>query len=621
MKTLLFFLLFTCFVYAQNTQLTILLTGDSHSHLDAFGPKDANHKGTIGGIGKAATLIGTVKATEQNVMLLHAGDFSVGDFFFNKYFGVPELQIMQQLGCDALTVGNHEFDLGATTLYSVLQESFPGGGFPVLSANLDLSGFPQLGNYVTPYTIKTVSGVKVGIFGMTIPSPLGNPYPVVINENIGETAYSTVSAMQGEGANVIILLSHLGWSIDSTLAVNIPGINFIVGGHDHYVFNQPKSLYNPAGFQTYVVQAGDNYEYVGKLKFTYSGSGVTFNSYNLLHADANVPPVPEIQGVVDYLKQGIVATYGNVYGTMIGSAKNEIGRTNNSHNIHFKDSPIGNLITDSYRHKTHTEIAITANGLISQKIYKGHINCADVFQTVGYGFDTTTGLGFNLLKMDISGMELIKGLEAGLSQLGVSEDFFLQVSGMTFKYNPCNDVGSRVIISSVKINNKHINPSKYYPLTINEGLYGILSMMGIQVENVVTTGISEFGALEDYITFLGNVDYDSEGRIREKSNNSGDGLNESEENPSKINRYQLYNNYPNPFNPVTTIKFQIPKDGNVTIKIFNSLGQELETLKNDFMRAGVYTVNWNGSKYSSGVYFYVFRTSNYTETKRMMMIK
>jgi 2',3'-cyclic-nucleotide 2'-phosphodiesterase (5'-nucleotidase family) len=554
-------------------------------------------------------------------MLLHAGDFSVGDFFFNKYFGVPELQILNQLGCDALTVGNHEFDLGATTLYSVLQESFPSGGFPVLSANLDLSGFPQLGNYVTPYTIKTVSGVKVGIFGMTIPSPLGNPYPVVINDSIAEITYATVSVLQGQGVNVVIMLSHLGWSIDSSLAVNIPGINFIVGGHDHYVFNQPKSLYNPAGFQTYVVQAGENYEYVGKLKFTYSGSGVTFNSYNLLHADANVPPVPEIQGVVDYLKQGIVSTYGDVYGTMIGSAKNDINKTSNSHNPRFKDSPVGNLITDSYRHKTHTEIAITANGLITQKIYKGHINCADVFQAVGYGFDTTTGLGFNLLKMDISGMELIKGLEVGLSQLGVSEDFFLQVSGMTFKYNPCNDIGSRVIISSVKINNKHINPSKYYHLTINEGLYGILSMMGIQVENVVTTGISEFGALKDYITFQGNVDYDSEGRIKEKSNKSGGDEFETEENSSLINRYQLYNNYPNPFNPVTTIKFQIPKDGNVTIKIFNSLGQEIETLKNDFMRAGVYTVNWNGSKYSSGIYFYVFRTSNYTETKRMMMIK
>ncbi|MCX6159253.1 MAG: 5'-nucleotidase C-terminal domain-containing protein [Ignavibacteriae bacterium] len=621
MKTLVFFLLFTSFVYAQSTQITLLHTGDSHSHLDAFGPKDANNKGTIGGIGKAATIIGTVKATEPNVMFLHAGDFSVGDLFFNKYFGVPELQILQQLGCDALTVGNHEFDLGSTTLYSVLQESFPNGGFPVLSANLNLSGFPQLGNFVTPYTIKTVSGVKVGIFGMTIPSPLGNPYPVVINDSIAEITYATVSALQGQGANVIIMLSHLGWAIDSSLAANIPGINIIVGGHDHYLFNQPKTVNNPAGFQTYVVQAGESYEYVGKLKFTYSATGVTFNSYDLIHADASVPQATEIQGVVDYLKQGIVSTYGDVYGTMIGTAKNDIGRTNNSHNVHYKDSPIGNLITDSYRRKTHTDIAITANGLITQKIYKGKINSADIFQTAAYGFDTTTGLGFNLLKMKIRGTELIKGLETGLSQLGISEDFFLQVSGMIFKYNPNNPVGNRVMISSIRINNQQFNPARKYTFTINEGLYGILQMMGIEVENVEPTGIPEFIALKDCIISLNNVDYVSEGRIREKTNNSSNDELEPDENTGTIKSYQLYNNYPNPFNPVTTIKFQIPKDANVTLKVFNSLGQEIETLKSEYMKTGVYQVNWNGSRYSSGVYYYVLRSGSYTETKRMVMIK
>jgi len=519
MKTILFFLLFTSYVFAQSTQITILHTGDSHSHLDAFGPKNASQKGTIGGIGKAATLIGMVKATEQNVLLFHSGDFSVGDFFFNKYFGVPEIQIMKQLGYDALTVGNHEFDLGPTTLYSVFQESFQGGAFPVLSANLDISGFPQLGNYVSPYIIKTVSGVKVGIFGMTIPSPLSNPFPVVIRDSIAEITYATVSALQAQGANVIIMLSHLGWSIDSSLAVNIPGINIIVGGHDHYVFSQPKSLPNPGGIQTCVVQAGDNYEYVGKLKFTYSNGIVTINSYNLLQADSTVEPVPEIQGVVDYLKQGIVQTYGDIYGSTIGIAQNDINKTSNSPNVHFKDSPIGNLITDSYRNKTKTDIAITANGMISQKIYKGRVNAADIFQAVAYGFDTTTGLGFNLLKMKIRGTELIKGLEVGLSQLGIMDDYFLQVSGFVFKYKPDNPVGSRVIISSVRINNQQFNPAKKYTLTVNEGLYGILLMSGVQVENLTATGIPEYIALKDYVSQLQNVNYRTEGRIREKSAN------------------------------------------------------------------------------------------------------
>lgn len=558
MKTVLFFLLLTGCVFAQSTQITILHTGDSHSHLDAFGPKDVSGKGTIGGIGKAAAIIGTVKATEPNVLFLHSGDFSVGDFFFNKYFGVPELQILKQLGCDAMAVGNHEFDLGAATLYSVLQESFQGGGFPVLSANLNLSGFPQLGNYVTPYTIKTIEGVKVGIFGMTIPSPLGNPEPVIINDSITEITYATVAALQGQGANVIIMLSHLGWAIDSALAVNIPGLNFIVGGHDHSIFGQPKMFNNPAGILTYVVQAGESYEYLGKLKFTYSNGLVTFNSYDLLHADSTVTPEPGVQGVVDYLKQGVVGTYGDVYNVIIGTAVNDINKSSSGNNPNYKDSPIGNLITDSYRNRTNTDISITANGMIAEKIYKGNINCSDVFHAVSYGFDTTTGLGFNLLKMKIRGSELIKGFEVGLSQLGITDDFFIQVSGILFKYNPGNPVNSRVVISSVRINRQQFNPEMKYTLTLNEGLYGILMTTGVQVENVEPTGIPEFLALKDYITLLGNVDYKSEGRIREKSNLFEKDDNESGGNNSMINEYKLYDSFPKPFNPVTTIKYLIP---------------------------------------------------------------
>jgi 2',3'-cyclic-nucleotide 2'-phosphodiesterase (5'-nucleotidase family) len=621
MKTLIFLFVFSLsgFLYAQNTQITILHTGDSHSHLDAFGPKSANGKGTIGGIGKAATIIGTVKATEQNVVLLHSGDFSVGDFFFNKYFGVPEIQIMKQLGFDALTVGNHEFDLGPSTLYSVFQEGFSQGSFPVLSANLDMTGFPQLGQYVSPYIIKTISGVKVGIFGMTIPSPLSNPAPVIINENIPEITYATVAELQSQGANVIILLSHLGWAVDSALAANIPGINFIVGGHDHYVFNQPKSVTNPLNTQTLVMEAGDSYEYIGKLKFTYSNGSVIFNNYSLIHADANVPPAPDVQNVVNYLKQGIIATYGNVYSTVLGHANRDITAAPGN-NPRFKDSPLGNLITDSYRNKTHSDIAITANGLISQKIYAGAINGADVFRAVAYGFDTTTGLDFNLVKMKIRGSELINGLEVGLSAIGISDDYFIQVSGIKFKFNPDNPVGSRVIIPSIRIDCERLNPVKKYTLTVNEGLYGILLMSGIQVQSVTYTGIPEFVALSNFISLLHHVNYRSEGRIKETLNNN-DFIEDEAENTSSIKNYKLYDNYPNPFNPITNIEFQIPKDEFVTLVVYNILGQEVTKLTNDFLKEGFYTYTWNASNFSSGTYFYILKTNSYTETKKMVVIK
>ncbi len=87
------------------------------------------------------------------------------------------------------------------------------------------------------------------------------------------------------------------------------------------------------------------------------------------------------------------------------------------------------------------------------------------------------------------------------------------------------------------------------------------------------------------------------------------------------NEYKLFNNYPNPFNPSTTIKYQLKKRGNVTLILYNSLGKRIRTLVNDNKEAGVYSVNFNASNISSGVYFYRLISEKFVETKRMILLK
>ena len=605
--------------YAQGTTITILHTNDSHSHLDAVGPKNCNLEGTLGGIAKAATVIGMVKQTETNVLTLHAGDFSVGDFFFNAYFGVPEIQLMKQIGFDALTVGNHEFDLGPSTLNDVLTAGFENGSFPVLSANLDLTGYPPLENFIQPYTIKTFGSVKVGIFGMTIPSPLSNAYPVIIKENVDEITYAKVLELQAQGCDVIVFLSHLGSAIDEQLAANIPGINFIIGGHDHYIFTQPVIVMNPENKPVYICQAGSYYQNIGKLKFTVDNGTVTFNNFQLIPVNAQVPAVPEIKAVVDQLKAGITAQYGNVYHTIDGLALKDLNADNELNSL-LKDTPMGNLITDSYRNNTKTKIGITANGLIAEKIYRGAVTNADIFRTVSYGYDETSGLDFKLSTFDIRGSELIKGLEVGLSMIGIDDDFFLQVSGMTFKYNPQNPVGGRVILSSVKINCQPLNPVKMYSVTVNEGLLGILtSLGGVEVENVQVLPVTEYKGLRDYIKKIKLLFYSPEGRIKEV--NPGDNP-ELTEIPDVIKyKYELNDNYPNPFNPSTNISYELAAGGFTTLKIYDMLGKEVASLVNEKQDAGSYIVQWNASSFSSGVYFYKLQTNGFIQTKRMILTK
>jgi len=86
-------------------------------------------------------------------------------------------------------------------------------------------------------------------------------------------------------------------------------------------------------------------------------------------------------------------------------------------------------------------------------------------------------------------------------------------------------------------------------------------------------------------------------------------------------KYSLSQNYPNPFNPTTNLNFSLPKDQNVSLKFYNSMGQEVATYVDGFLKAGVYNVDFDGSSLSSGIYFYTLKTSEFAETKKMMLVK
>ena len=89
----------------------------------------------------------------------------------------------------------------------------------------------------------------------------------------------------------------------------------------------------------------------------------------------------------------------------------------------------------------------------------------------------------------------------------------------------------------------------------------------------------------------------------------------------KADNFYLYQNYPNPFNPITTIRYALPQDGIVTIKIFDILGQEIATLKNEFQKANRYEVKFDSKGFASGVYIYRIQVNNYLESKKMILLK
>ncbi|MFL5742493.1 MAG: 5'-nucleotidase C-terminal domain-containing protein [Flavisolibacter sp.] len=614
-------------VFSQPTSFTVVYVNDTHSHLDSYGPKDANLDGEFGGIAKAATVIGGIRATEPNVLLLHAGDAFVGDFMFNKYFGVPELQLMKQLHFDAMAVGNHELDFGPAALTGSLNAAFAGGSFPLLSANLNLLAYPALQTWIQPSTIKIINNVKIGIFGMTVPHVPTSSALFTVDDNVVAIAQQSINNLKAAGANVVICLSHLGIYYDKIVAQNTTGIDFIIGGHDHLLFRTPVLINNLNGVPVPIFQAGKYYKNIGKLHFTYNNGSVVINDYSIINLDENVPKAPAIQAVIDQLKQGIVAKYGDVYHTAIATAKNDILDTI-EHNLPFRDVPIGNLVTDAFRQKTGTEIAVTALGMLREQLYQGPIVPADVFRTLSLGYDPATGLGLKLSTFEITGENLLKAIEFGLSQLTVTKDFFLQFSGLDFRYDLSKPSGQQVDIKTIRVNGKKWSPLKTYTVTANAAIIALAPSLGVSINNIHLLDDFEYTVVKDYLAAQkGVVNYRSEGRILEKHIGNDEDCPEDKTVSQEFSGQKILGEqklppavYPNPFAVSTNFSFSVAKQSAVVINVYDQSGKLLSTLLNKQYQPGNYTYQWRSTNLATGVYFFSITTAEGIKTGKLIQI-
>ena len=606
-------------IYPQET-LTILNLNDTHSNLSALGPRDPiTLEGTQGGIAKAAAYINSIRQSEPNTMLLHAGDSFIGDLFFNSSVGINEFTLLKMLGIDAITLGNHEFDLGVSTLaYSYGEGLAP---VPILSANFvlvdtTLQGFADM---VLPYTIKTYGGFKVGVFGLTTPETniiSGIQPEAYMDSDFVEIAGSAAAELASQGCNLVILLSHLGAEYDKLVAQYVPGINMIIGGHDHYKITPPIEVINPGGTITYIVQAGSFYLDIGKIDFQLDQGIVTLTDYQMVPLDNNISEDPTFLQVVNEMEGDIENTYGPMYTQQIAEAAGyfeEIPSNLMENGSH--DTPLGNLITDAYRITMGTDIALEAGGSIAQPIYEGPLVGIDIFRAVGYGFNVHNGLGYALTTFDMKGAEIWAGLEICLATIESGDEYFPQVSGMSFKYSPGMPAGSRLL--EVNINGEMIDPEATYSVAANWFLATILQsdLFGFELQNYQEYPDStEFQVLLGYVMEQGIIAPGTGGRII----SAVEGEEGNLESPL---RYELFQNYPNPFNPNTEIRYRIPRAGLVSLRIYDLLGREVSILVNEYKSSGSYSVRWDARNVSSGVYFYTLGSNGTILTKKMILLR
>jgi len=258
-------------------RLTILHTNDWHSRIDPF-PDDGGRNANQGGAVRRMGLINKIRAEESNVLLLDSGDIFQGTPYFNFFAGELEMKLMSQMGYDAATIGNHDFDAGMENLATQMGHA----NFPMLTANYDFKGTPLAG-MTQPYKVFNKAGIKVGVFGLGI--QLSGMVP---DELYGNTEYLDPLACGNETARVlrhkekcdlVICLSHLGYQYrsddevdDIDLASSSNDIDIILGGHTHTFLNEPTLVNNQQGDPVIVNQVGFAGLRLGRMEVTFPGN-------------------------------------------------------------------------------------------------------------------------------------------------------------------------------------------------------------------------------------------------------------------------------------------------------------------------------------------------------------
>ncbi|WP_254561842.1 bifunctional metallophosphatase/5'-nucleotidase [Dyadobacter diqingensis] len=269
---------FAAFAKDETVQLTILHTNDVHSRIEPF-PMDGSRNQGLGGVARRAALVKKIRAEQKNVLLLDAGDIFQGTPYFNMFGGELEMKLMSDMGYDAATLGNHDFDNGIAGFV----KQMPHAKFPFLVSNYDFNN-TELKGRTQPYKIFKKQGLKIGVFGIGIELA-----GLVDKKNYGDIVYQDPIAKANETAailkndhhcDLVICLSHLGYKYkeekvsDQILAKSTRNIDLIIGGHTHTFMKAPEDIKNLDGKITTVNQVGFAGINLGRLDYFFQkGTG------------------------------------------------------------------------------------------------------------------------------------------------------------------------------------------------------------------------------------------------------------------------------------------------------------------------------------------------------------
>ncbi|MEM6759716.1 MAG: bifunctional UDP-sugar hydrolase/5'-nucleotidase [Pseudomonadota bacterium] len=491
--------------------LHILHTNDMHSRIESINRFDSTCSGEdeaagecFGGFARVKTAIDAKKAelSGQNVLTLDAGDPFQGSLFYTTYKGAAEAEFMEQMGYDAMAVGNHEFDDGPEGLQGFVEKV----SFPVISGNLDLSGEATLNGKVDDHVVLEMGGKKIGIVSALATDTVetSSPGPNVIFQDEIEALTADVAALEADGVDIIIALTHVGLPVDLNIAEAVPGIDVVIGGHSHTLMEG--DAYPTMVGNTAVAQAYAYTKYLGHMTVTFDDNGVvTAASGAPMLLDASVEPdagfaarIAEMGAPIEEMKTRVVAEAASAI-----EGDRSVCRT--------QECPMGSLIADAMLARVKDQgidIAIQNGGGIRASIDAGEVTMGEVLTVLPFQNTLST--------FEVSGQAMIDALENGVSQIEEVKGRFPQVAGMSFSFDATQPVGSR--ISDVMVGDAPIDPAKVYGVVSNNYVRngGDGYAMFTTAANAYDFGPDLADVLAEYLAAQGPFEPYTDGRITAK---------------------------------------------------------------------------------------------------------
>jgi len=476
----------------ETATIRFILTGD----MPEFTSEDGR-----GGYAKLASVAKTFKKkTKRNIrsLLIHAGDAYSPSLLSGLDKGKSTVDMLNAVGVDYMVLGNHEWDFGP----EITRERVWQSNFTVLASNvIDNEGLPVDGTVRT--AMEVVGPFRVGIMGLVTPNVKDVSSPETDQFlPIMDTAKELAKELKGQGANLIVAIGHLDFVEDMEI-LQSGLVDVLLSGQDHYhiFFDNGRDVWMDAGEDAEKVGVLDvhmkSYMKRGKKRFSWE---TDMRYVDTKHIKEDKAIASKVKSYEDLL--------GKELDIKIGETLSELDSRKKT--VRTEEAAIGNLIIDAMREGVQAEIGITnGGGIRAKKIYDPgtKISRRDILSELPFGNV--------VVKLGLTGSQIWEALENGVSQVEQNSGRFPQVSGMSFKWNPKAEVGSRVV--SVEIGGQPLSKYKTYTLATNDFLakggdgYSVFKKGKVIIDASGAKLMA--GMVMDYIKAKGSVSPKVEGRI------------------------------------------------------------------------------------------------------------